>query len=201
MVEDILKEMEPSSSLSSVYSSDKVYCASFEGSLSADRIYVRGKLTSSSGTLMLLRDDFTSEEEEHILETIHIEDNDIRYRHFTGVWPDTPTTSLSEDLMYLRIFIQGAQKPSTERFFRWPSDGLPYEPDPPLVAPYVLYSSGLLLASTGEDGVYFRVGFFRSIETYANSPRPHPRGVDPDDALFKNSWFGEDVASLVITLI
>lgn len=197
----MLKEMESSPGLSSTYSSDKIYCASFEGTTNSDRLCVRGKLASSSGTLMILRDDFTNEEEEEILKTIHIEGDEFRYRHLTGVWLDVLTTSLAKDLTYLRVFVQGAQKPSTERYFRWPSDGLPYDPNPPLVAPYALYSSGLVLASTGEEDEYFRVGFFRSVETFAKSPPPHPTGVDPEDALFKDSWLGEEVANRTITLI
>lgn len=204
VVAGIFEEMELGVDPTRGYSSEKIYCASFEDDLSSEGIIcVSGKLNTPAGTVMVVRDELWKDEETQIMTTIQFtaRDSAIDHKHLICIWLDLPVQSSTDQLLFLRICIQGARKPKMERFFGTPSEGIPFDPEPPLIAPYALHTTGLALEPTGKKDQYSRVGFFRSIETFGTSPAPHPKGVDPESPLFKDSWFGENCVPRIVKIL
>ena len=211
-ISDIFRQMELGVDPKSGYSSEKVYYSSYIEENSTDAsLCVSAKLKQAiqNATIMIVRDTFTIEEETQIINTLQLNPTDTntstQQRLLICIWPDLtspPLTLPNNDLLYLRIYIQGAKAPPIQRFLRHDPDETDLTNTDEL-APNALHTTGLVLTPRVEHGVrkYSRVGFFRAIETFTASPRPHPKGCDPEDTFFKSSWFGEECEARVVDII
>jgi hypothetical protein len=184
------------------YSAKEVYCSTYllESSTN-DIICISGKLNTASGTKILIRDEFREEERDEIVSALHISERGPGYKHLVCVWPDTPGESIPGDHLFLRISIQGAKLPKIAGFLRDRGVIDPDNPDTNFLAPYAVYTTGLVVAPTEKVDEYRRVGYFRAIETFATSPPPHPQGIDPNDVFYRNGWFGGDYEDRVVKLV
>jgi hypothetical protein len=202
IVADISRQMELGVDPETGYLSNKVYCSTVIEECSSERLVcLSGKLNVTSGAVMILRDAFQAEEETAIMNSLRIGDNSVGYRRLVCIWLDYPMNPLPIDLVYLRIYVQGAQRPKVERFLNLSGSNGWDGTNKTLLAPYALHTIGLILLPTGQADQYRRVGFFRAIETLGVSPAPHPKGVDPENPFFKNCWFGEDCATRKLMIV
>lgn len=147
-------------------------------------------------------DDLGRIADEEIMESVCLQGTSHTYGIFIGSWPDVAreTKTISEETLCMQICVEGAKSPKIKVDGITSSDDQ-QATDPNLLAPYTVYTSGLMLESTGEPDEYRRIGFFRAMETFSGTPPPHPQGLDPESPFYEDGWFGKACPSRVVRIV